>query len=80
MILQRLSAGYYYLGLRHIVFAFFLFRHSAPKPRYQLSLNPVFAKVFLKLIDKLNTRYYNHNVRIAAKLAHYIPNKVSKYI
>lgn len=80
MILQRLSTGYYYLGFRYVVFAFFLFRHSAPKPRYQLSLNSVFAEVFLKLIDKLNTGYYNHNMRIAVESAHYIPNKVSQYI
>lgn len=80
MILQRLSAGYYYLGLRHVVFAFFLFRHSAPKPRYQLSLNSVFTEVFLKLIDKLNTGYYNHDMRIAVEPAHYVPNKISQYI
>ena len=80
MILQRLSAGYYYLGLRHVVFAFFLFRHSASKPRYQLSLNSVFAEIFLKLVDELNTRYYNHNTCIAVEPAHYVPNKVSQYI
>ena len=80
MILQRLSAGYYYLCLRHVVFAFFLFRHSAAKTRYQLSLNSVFAKVFLKLIDKLNARYYNHDMRVAVEPAHYVPNKVSQYI
>ena len=80
MILQRLSAGYYYLCLRHIVFAFFLFRHSASKPRYQLSLNSVFAEVFLKLIYKLNTWYYNHDMRIAVELLHYVPDEVSQYI
>ena len=80
MILQRLSAGYYYLCLRHIVFAFFLFRHSASKPRYQLSLNPVFAEVFLELVDKLNTWYYNHDMRIAVELLHYVPDEVSQYI
>lgn len=80
MILQRLSAGYYYLGLRHVIFAFFLFRHSASKPRYQLSLNSVFAEVFLKLVNELNTRYYNHDTRVTVELAHYVPNKVSQYI
>lgn len=80
MILQRLSTGYYYLGLRHVVFAFFLFRHSAPKPRYQLSLNPVLAEVFLELVYKLNTWYYNHDMRIAVELLHYVPNEVSQYI
>lgn len=80
MILQRLSAGYYYLGLRHVVFAFFLFRHSASKPRYQLSLNSVFAEVFLKLVDELDARHYNHDTRVAVEPAHYIPNKVSQYI
>ena len=80
MVLQRLSAGYYYLCLRHVVFAFFLFRHSAPKPRYQLSLNPVFAEVFLELVDKLNTWYYNHDMRIAVELLHYVPDEVSQYI
>ena len=80
MILQRLSAGYYYLGLRYVVFAFFPFRHSASKTRYQLSLNSVFAEVFLKLIDELNAGYYNHDMRVAVKPAHYVPNKVSQYI
>ena len=80
MILQRLSASYYYLGLRHVVFSFFLFRHSASKPRYQLSLNPVFAEVFLELVDKLNTWYYNHDMRIAVELLHYVPDEVSQYI
>ena len=80
MILQRLSAGYYYLGLRHVVFAFFLFRHSAPKPRYQLSLNSVFAEVFLKLVNKLNTWYYNHDMRVAVESTHYVPNKISQYV
>lgn len=80
MILQRLSAGYYYLCLRHVVFAFFLFRHSASKPRYQLSLNPVFAEVFLELVDKLNTWYYNHDMRVAVELPHYVPDEVGQYI
>ena len=80
MILQRLSAGYYYLGLRHVVFAFFLFRHSASKPRYQLSLNPVFAEVFLELVDKLNTWYYNHDMRVAIEPPHYVPDEVGQYI
>ena len=80
MILQRLSASYYYLGLRHVVFSFFLFRHSASKPRYQLSLNSVFAEVFLELVDKLNTWYYNHDMRIAVELLHYVPDEVSQYI
>ena len=80
MILQRLSAGYYYLGLRHIVFAFFLFRHSASKPRYQLSLNSVFAEVFLELVDKLNTWYYNQDMRVAVELPHYVPDEVGQYI
>lgn len=80
MILQRLSAGYYYLGLRHVVFAFFLFRHSASKPCYQLSLNPVFAEVFLELVDKLNTWYYNHDMSVAVELLHYVPDEVGQYI
>ena len=80
MILQRLSAGYYYLGLRHVVFAFFLFRHSASKPRYQLSLNSVFAEVFLELVDKLNTWYYNHDMSVAVELLHYVPDEVGQYI
>ena len=80
MILQRLSAGYYYLGLRYVIFAFFLFRHSASKPCYQLSLNSVFAKVFLKLVDELDARYYNHDMRITVEPAHYVPNKISQYI
>ena len=80
MILQRLSACYYYLGLRHVVFAFFLFRHSASKPRYQLSLNSVFAEVFLELVDKLNTWYYNHDMRVAVELPHYVPDEVGQYI
>ena len=80
MILQRLSAGYYYLGLRHVVFAFFLFRHSASKPRYQLSLNSVFAEVFLELVNKLNTWYYNHDMSVAVELLHYVPDEVSQYI
>ena len=80
MILQRLSAGYYYLGLRHVVFAFFLFRHSASKPRYQLSLNPVLAEVFLELVYKLNTWYYNHDMRVAVEPPHYVPDEVGQYI
>ena len=80
MILQRLSAGYYYLGLLHVVFAFFLFRHSASKPRYQLSLNSVFAEVFLELVDKLNTWYYNHDMSVAVELPHYVPDEVCQYI
>lgn len=80
MILQRLSTGYYYLCLRHVIFAFFPFRHSASKPRYQLSLNSVFAEVFLKLVDELNARHYNHDMRAAVEPAHYVPNKVSQYI
>ena len=80
MILQRLSAGYYYLGLRHVVFAFFLFRHSASKPCYQLSLNPVFAEVFLELVDKLNTWYYNHDMSVTVELLHYVPDEIGQYI
>ena len=80
MILQRLSTGYYYLGLRHVIFAFFPFRHSASKPRYQLSLNSVFTEVFLKLVNELDARYYNHDTRVTVKPAHYVPNKVSQYI